>query len=202
MVNQTLSLLPLFLSQASCYLKQGKYRQAEALYKEILTRAHEKEFGSVEGINSGYWVFSRLQLRKVHLFLLQVMDVPAGLVLRTVARDRMDLITWNAAALSPNWGNRYGEAARNWSGSSEEPIWKKWVQGMLGRPVDLRTELPGMGFPYESILFLLYSQDEEGKFSECIECWREGETGQRPGKKTEQLIDGCCVWNGRIHLSD
>uniref|UniRef100_A0A671RJ56 Kinesin light chain n=1 Tax=Sinocyclocheilus anshuiensis TaxID=1608454 RepID=A0A671RJ56_9TELE len=34
---------------ASCYLKQGKYRQAEALYKEILTRAHEKEFGSVEG---------------------------------------------------------------------------------------------------------------------------------------------------------
>lgn len=38
------------LSQASCYLKQGKYRQAEALYKEILTRAHEKEFGSVEGI--------------------------------------------------------------------------------------------------------------------------------------------------------
>uniref|UniRef100_A0A8C4Z7C5 Kinesin light chain n=1 Tax=Gadus morhua TaxID=8049 RepID=A0A8C4Z7C5_GADMO len=34
---------------ASCYLKQGKYRQAECLYKEILTRAHEKEFGSVEG---------------------------------------------------------------------------------------------------------------------------------------------------------
>ncbi len=38
-----------FALQASCYLKQGKYRQAEALYKEILTRAHEKEFGSVEG---------------------------------------------------------------------------------------------------------------------------------------------------------
>uniref|UniRef100_A0A4W5K3I0 Kinesin light chain n=1 Tax=Hucho hucho TaxID=62062 RepID=A0A4W5K3I0_9TELE len=34
---------------ASCYLKQGKYRQAEALYKEILTLAHEKEFGSVAG---------------------------------------------------------------------------------------------------------------------------------------------------------
>lgn len=42
---------PLPLPQASCYLKQGKYRQAEALYKEILTRAHEKEFGSVEGTN-------------------------------------------------------------------------------------------------------------------------------------------------------
>ncbi|XP_074087120.1 kinesin light chain 2 isoform X1 [Macrotis lagotis] len=34
---------------ASCYLKQGKYQEAETLYKEILTRAHEKEFGSVNG---------------------------------------------------------------------------------------------------------------------------------------------------------
>lgn len=49
--------MPLFLSpsQASCYLKQGKYRQAEALYKEILTRAHEKEFGSVEGEGRPSW---------------------------------------------------------------------------------------------------------------------------------------------------
>ena len=37
--------------QATCYLKQGKFKDAEALYKEILTRAHEKEFGSV---NSTY----------------------------------------------------------------------------------------------------------------------------------------------------
>ncbi|XP_023668033.2 kinesin light chain 3 [Paramormyrops kingsleyae] len=40
---------------ASSYLKQGKYRQAEALYKEILTRAHEKQFGSVEGDGSSMW---------------------------------------------------------------------------------------------------------------------------------------------------
>ncbi|OXB82874.1 UNVERIFIED_CONTAM: hypothetical protein H355_010444 [Colinus virginianus] len=33
---------------ASCYLKQGKYKDAEVLYKEILTRAHVKEFGSVD----------------------------------------------------------------------------------------------------------------------------------------------------------
>jgi len=33
--------------QASAYLKQGKYREAEALYKEVLTRAHEREFGKV-----------------------------------------------------------------------------------------------------------------------------------------------------------
>lgn len=38
------------LSQASAYLKQGKYKQAEVLYKEVLTRAHEKEFGKVEGM--------------------------------------------------------------------------------------------------------------------------------------------------------
>ena len=31
--------------QASAYLKQGKYRAAEQLYKEVLTRAHEREFG-------------------------------------------------------------------------------------------------------------------------------------------------------------
>ena len=39
----------IFCFQASCYLKQGKFKQAETLYKEILTRAHEREFGSVDG---------------------------------------------------------------------------------------------------------------------------------------------------------
>lgn len=38
------------LFQASAYLKQGKYKLAEALYKEVLTRAHEKEFGKVDGM--------------------------------------------------------------------------------------------------------------------------------------------------------
>ncbi|XP_061619421.1 kinesin light chain 2-like isoform X2 [Phyllopteryx taeniolatus] len=32
---------------ATCYLKQGKFKDAEALYKDILTRAHERDFGSV-----------------------------------------------------------------------------------------------------------------------------------------------------------
>ncbi|XP_015686453.1 kinesin light chain 1-like, partial [Protobothrops mucrosquamatus] len=32
---------------ASSYIKQGKYKEAESLYKEILTQAHEREFGSV-----------------------------------------------------------------------------------------------------------------------------------------------------------
>ncbi|XP_056020680.1 kinesin light chain-like isoform X14 [Ostrea edulis] len=41
---------------ASAYLKQGKYKQAEALYKEVLTRAHEKEFGKVDGDNKPIWM--------------------------------------------------------------------------------------------------------------------------------------------------
>jgi len=38
-----------YVFQASAYLKQGKYKHAEMLYKEILTRAHEKEFGKITG---------------------------------------------------------------------------------------------------------------------------------------------------------
>ncbi|KAG7250232.1 hypothetical protein CRUP_003818, partial [Coryphaenoides rupestris] len=40
---------------ATCYLKQGKFKDAEALYKEILTRAHEKEFGSVNRKEFRLW---------------------------------------------------------------------------------------------------------------------------------------------------
>uniref|UniRef100_A0A3P8UDJ2 Kinesin light chain n=1 Tax=Cynoglossus semilaevis TaxID=244447 RepID=A0A3P8UDJ2_CYNSE len=41
---------------ATCYLKQSKFKDAEALYKEILTRAHEKEFGSVNNDNKPIWM--------------------------------------------------------------------------------------------------------------------------------------------------
>ena len=34
---------------ASAYLKQGKYKEAEVLYKEVLDRAHVQEFGSIGG---------------------------------------------------------------------------------------------------------------------------------------------------------
>ncbi|XP_014667106.1 PREDICTED: kinesin light chain-like isoform X4 [Priapulus caudatus] len=40
---------------ASAFLKQGKYKQAEVLYKEVLTRAHEKEFGSSDGEHKPIW---------------------------------------------------------------------------------------------------------------------------------------------------
>lgn len=88
-------LLPA-LSQASCYLKQGKYRQAEALYKEILTRAHEKEFGSVEGIKQlaiVAIVFCAVSTFTCCLSPVQGKVAPAGLVLRTPAQDRKDSIT-------------------------------------------------------------------------------------------------------------
>ena len=34
---------------ASAYLKQGKYKEAEILYKQVLTRAHERKFGAING---------------------------------------------------------------------------------------------------------------------------------------------------------
>jgi len=40
---------------ASAYLKQGKYNEAEVLYKQVLTRAHEKEFGSIDDKNKPIW---------------------------------------------------------------------------------------------------------------------------------------------------
>ncbi|CAL7939492.1 unnamed protein product [Xylocopa violacea] len=40
---------------ASCYLKQGKYKDAEILYKQVLTRAHEKEFGAIASDNKPIW---------------------------------------------------------------------------------------------------------------------------------------------------
>lgn len=40
---------------ASAYLKQGKYKEAELLYKQVLTRAHEREFGCVSGDNKPIW---------------------------------------------------------------------------------------------------------------------------------------------------
>jgi len=40
---------------ASAYLKQGKYKEAEVLYKQVLTRAHEREFGSIDEKNKPIW---------------------------------------------------------------------------------------------------------------------------------------------------
>lgn len=40
---------------ASCYLKQGKYKEAEVLYKQVLTRAHEREFGTIDSDNKPIW---------------------------------------------------------------------------------------------------------------------------------------------------
>uniref|UniRef100_A0A8C9Z1V8 Kinesin light chain n=1 Tax=Sander lucioperca TaxID=283035 RepID=A0A8C9Z1V8_SANLU len=58
---------------ASCFLKQGKYKEAEILYKEILTRAHEKEFGSVDAENKPIWMHAeeREEMSKVRAFCSQ-----------------------------------------------------------------------------------------------------------------------------------
>ena len=36
-------------------IPQGKYKEAEILYKQVLTRAHEKEFGSIDDKNKPIW---------------------------------------------------------------------------------------------------------------------------------------------------
>ena len=43
---------------ASAYLKQGKYKEAETLYKQVLTRAHEREFGLIDDHNKPIWQVS------------------------------------------------------------------------------------------------------------------------------------------------
>ena len=42
-------------SLISVHLSQGKYKEAEILYKQVLTRAHEKEFGSIDDKNKPIW---------------------------------------------------------------------------------------------------------------------------------------------------
>lgn len=42
-------------SQAAAYLKQTKYSKAEHLYKEILNRAHENQFGAITAVNKPIW---------------------------------------------------------------------------------------------------------------------------------------------------
>ena len=37
------------------FCEQGKYKEAEILYKQVLTRAHEKEFGSIDDKNKPIW---------------------------------------------------------------------------------------------------------------------------------------------------
>lgn len=49
---------------ASAYVKQSKYKEAEILYKQVLTRAHEKEFGTIDGENKPIW-----QVREGSFFL-------------------------------------------------------------------------------------------------------------------------------------
>ncbi|XP_072515986.1 kinesin light chain 4 isoform X2 [Salminus brasiliensis] len=52
---------------ASCYLKQAKYKEAEILYKEILTRAHEKEFGIVDAENKPIWMHAEEREETKHM---------------------------------------------------------------------------------------------------------------------------------------
>ncbi|XP_022112853.1 kinesin light chain isoform X3 [Pieris rapae] len=52
---------------ASCYLKQGKYKEAETLYKQVLTRAHEREFGTIDDDNKPIWQVAEEREENKHL---------------------------------------------------------------------------------------------------------------------------------------
>ena len=41
---------------ASACMKQGKFKLAETLYKQVLTQAHEKDFGSIDEKNKPIWM--------------------------------------------------------------------------------------------------------------------------------------------------
>ncbi|TPP56957.1 putative kinesin light chain [Fasciola gigantica] len=43
---------------ASAYLKQGKYAEAEEMYKQVLTRAHEKEFRKSSPTSKPIWMLA------------------------------------------------------------------------------------------------------------------------------------------------
>ncbi|XP_067237318.1 kinesin light chain-like isoform X2 [Chanodichthys erythropterus] len=51
---------------ASCFLKQDKKKEAEILYKEILTSAHEKEFGLVNAENKPIWMHAEEREEEKH----------------------------------------------------------------------------------------------------------------------------------------
>ncbi|KAK1806126.1 hypothetical protein P4O66_012836, partial [Electrophorus voltai] len=50
---------------AHFYLKQGKYKEAEIMFKDILTQAHEKEFGTAYDENKPIWMHAEeMELNK------------------------------------------------------------------------------------------------------------------------------------------
>uniref|UniRef100_A0A673HVC5 Kinesin light chain n=1 Tax=Sinocyclocheilus rhinocerous TaxID=307959 RepID=A0A673HVC5_9TELE len=71
---------------ASCFLKQGKYKEAEVLYKEILTRAHEKEFGSVDAENKPIWMHAeeREEMSKLIFLMMTLLFVRSPTVNTTL----------------------------------------------------------------------------------------------------------------------
>lgn len=89
---------------ASCYLKQGKYQDAETLYKEILTRAHEKEFGSVNGESTDAVCLQFMQHRPTQPgahSLPRVWLKPASPVDGACRSHTCDSLTWPDKSASP-----------------------------------------------------------------------------------------------------
>jgi len=62
---------------ASAFMKQGKFKQAETLYKQVLTQAHEKDFGSIDETNKPIWMHA--EEREASVYAGQTNDIsPSG----------------------------------------------------------------------------------------------------------------------------
>ncbi|OON14913.1 tetratricopeptide repeat protein, partial [Opisthorchis viverrini] len=82
---------------ASAYLKQCKYAEAEELYKQVLTRAHEKEFGEVSTTNKPIWMLAEDRQSG----LVTDTDVAQSLAARLSRQESQTVVTTlrNLAAL-------------------------------------------------------------------------------------------------------
>ncbi|KAG5447153.1 Kinesin light chain [Clonorchis sinensis] len=82
---------------ASAYLKQCKYAEAEELYKQVLTRAHEKEFGEVSTTNKPIWMLAEDR----QAGLVTETDVAQSLAARLSRQESQTVVTTlrNLAAL-------------------------------------------------------------------------------------------------------
>ena len=96
---------------ASAYLKQGKYKEAEVLYKQVLTRAHEREFGAIDGESFRCDCVDRLNTFPSFSWL-QVITRPSGKWLRSAKRTRartratLRTATTEDGTRQPKWTRR------------------------------------------------------------------------------------------------
>ena len=82
---------------------QGKYKEAEILYKQVLTRAHEKEFGSIDDKNKPIWQIAEdREVSQSHFILAHI--VITFLIRRTrTGRTMCRMASTGGGTRPPRW---------------------------------------------------------------------------------------------------